>query len=189
MNVNPGDGPGHSRSGPCHRPRTEQPPWAGGLCVPSFSRTCKVSFAPCGSDCVPHYNGRCGRLSASGVAGCGCGCPASAVARVGRCIHPPTCLSRPAQPTGGSESVERAERASAVFASAVGPARATSDRTEGGPTGTTGLVCGRGGGRGRRGGGCSGGGAYRTLPYAAAMVRLCSHGRYSASTPIRGVSA
>ncbi|NHN66153.1 hypothetical protein G9463_23415 [Haloarcula sp. JP-Z28] len=92
------------------------------------------------------------------------------------------------QPPGGSESVERAERASAVFASAVGPARATSDRTEGGPTGTTELVCGGGRRCGAVGCGRSAG-RYRSLHYAAAMMRPCETGSLRLSTPIQGGSA
>jgi len=42
----------------------------------------------------------------------------------------------PNQPTGGSETLR--------CASAVGPAGAPSDRTEGGPTGTTDIFSGRG---------------------------------------------
>jgi len=75
------------------------------------------------------------------------------------------------QPPEGSETLR--------CASAVGPARAPSDRDEGGPTGTTALLCG---------GGC-GGCASRTLHYAAAMVKVPTDGQYSASIPIRGVAA
>jgi hypothetical protein len=67
-------------------------------------------------------------------------------------------FSRKQQPPGGSESGERSEP---VPASAVGPARAASDRTEARPTGASGasggrgptgraeLVCGRGRGSSR----------------------------------------
>jgi hypothetical protein len=86
------------------------------------------------------------------------------------------CLRRFEQPPGGSEVL--------TCPRAVGPARGPNDRQEGGPTGTTEFVSGRG--RGGRGvGGC----AYRTLHYAAAMVRVAEIGRYSGSIPIRGVSA
>lgn len=37
MCVSPGEGPGHDRRGPCHRPSTERPPWQAGSCVPPFS--------------------------------------------------------------------------------------------------------------------------------------------------------
>ena len=76
------------------------------------------------------------------------------------------------QPRGGSETLR--------CASAVGPARAPSDRTEGGPTGTTDIFSGRGG--------CRGGGAYRTLHYAAAMVRTPENHSLEGSTSIKGVS-
>jgi len=78
-------------------------------------------------------------------------------------------IEQSAQPPEGRETLR--------CASAVGPARAPTDRTKGGPTGTTELVCGRGRG------------AYWSLHYAAAMVRLYGTGRYSVSIPIRGVSA
>jgi hypothetical protein len=44
-------------------------------------------------------------------------------------------------------------------------------------------------GAARCGRGCGGRGAYRTLPYAAAMVRLYTHGGLKPSTPIQGGSA
>jgi len=121
MNVSHGEGPWHSHGGPRQRPAVERPAWGSGSCACSFSPICKISLVPCRSDGKRRYTAESCRFS-------------------------PFCHSHSFlnQLPGGSESVERAERASAVFASAVGPARATSDRTEGGPTGTTELVCGCG---------------------------------------------
>jgi len=127
MNVSHGEGPWHSHGGPRQRPAVERPAWGSGSCACSFSPICKISLVPCRSDGKRRYTAESCRFS-------------------------PFCHSHSFlnQLPGGSESVERAERASAVFASAVGPARATSDRPEGGPTGTTELVCGRGRRRGHQ---------------------------------------
>ena len=79
-------------------------------------------------------------------------------------------------PTGGSESGERSEP---VLLRPVGPGRSTNDRMEGGPTGTTDLFCCS----------CSGVVRYRSLHYAAAMVKPLGTSGYRQSTPNRGVSA
>jgi hypothetical protein len=69
VKLRPGEGPGHDRKGPCPRPRPERPPWQDRSCVLSFSRTCKVSFAPCRSDGIPHPCGRSGRFWVPDTAG------------------------------------------------------------------------------------------------------------------------
>ena len=84
--------------------------------------------------------------------------------------------------TGLNSRREGGRRVSGANPSArrpVGPGRGPADRDEGGPTGTTGFLCG--GGRG-----C---GAYWSLHYAAAMVKVPTDGQCSASIPIRGVAA
>lgn len=44
MNVSPGEGPGHDREGPCHRPDPERPTWLAGSCVPPFYRRAQNNF-------------------------------------------------------------------------------------------------------------------------------------------------
>ena len=174
VNRSPGKGPGHDRSGPCHRPQTERPPCQDGSCVLPFFRRPHMLYAEREPVDVAREKGRGGVFTSWKVE--------SRIAFVSTNLHLYTQIfTSTDQPTGGSESVERAKRASAVFASAVGPARATSDRMEGGPTGTTDLPGGGGRGRGGRGGG-----AYRTLHYAAAMVRTPENHCLERSTSIQG---
>jgi len=136
VNRSPGEGPGHDRTGPCHRPSPRTTLWDGS-CVLPFSRTRKVSFAPCGSGGMPLYTAGYGRFRFSLYDSCTLGRSYTDWVTSCQAVK----VKQPAtQPPGGSESGERSEP---VFARSVGPDRATNDRDEGGPTGTTELVCGR----------------------------------------------
>jgi len=173
MCVRHGEGPWHDHDGPHQRPNVERPGWRSGSCACSFSLIRKITLVPCGFDGMPLYTAGygCFRFSLHGSRiheRSYTDCVAS-----GQAVK----VKQPAtQPPGGSESGERSEP---VFARSVGPDRATNDRDEGGPTGTTELFCCS----------CSGAVRYRSLHYAATMVSSGESRCFRASTRKWGVSA